>query len=108
MAKRALLVIDYGILLKCEISTFYECMNKLCDHSNHLPKNFGHVIWRKTTIWSNTSHCDQLAAETNKRPIRIYPSSPKMLCANFLPLVFLSNESENQQPLIRNHINNNH
>ncbi|OAD68443.1 hypothetical protein PHYBLDRAFT_173439 [Phycomyces blakesleeanus NRRL 1555(-)] len=60
------------------------------------------------SMWFSTSDCAQLAADTYKRPVCVYSDNPNTPSVSFLPFTLPENISKHQQPLIFNHVNNNH
>ncbi|OAD72316.1 hypothetical protein PHYBLDRAFT_169454 [Phycomyces blakesleeanus NRRL 1555(-)] len=60
------------------------------------------------SMWFSASDCAQLAADTYKRPVCVYSDNPNTPSVSFLPFTLPKNISKHQQPLIFNHVNNNH
>ncbi|OAD65396.1 hypothetical protein PHYBLDRAFT_176163 [Phycomyces blakesleeanus NRRL 1555(-)] len=60
------------------------------------------------SMWFITSDCAQLAADTYTQPVCVYSDNPNTPFVLFLPFTLSKNISKHQQPLIFNHVNNNH
>ncbi|OAD68182.1 hypothetical protein PHYBLDRAFT_173672 [Phycomyces blakesleeanus NRRL 1555(-)] len=86
-------IIRHGSQLDCNNTNF---------NTNFIP------ACSDASMWFNTPDCAQLAADTYTRPVCVYSDNPNTPSTTFLPFALPNNKTKQRQPLIFNHVNNNH
>ncbi|KAI9025075.1 hypothetical protein CLU79DRAFT_746177 [Phycomyces nitens] len=103
---------QHSMLYASTFGTDVKQLEEIVKHGSNLDSNNNNDTTipgcTNASMWFSTPDCAQLAADTYQRPVCVYSDNPSIPSASFLPFCLPKTKQSNKQPLILNHVNNNH